>query len=245
MAEQQEFSWEVEQFRLTLFRFPGTSMDVQSLWQEIGDIALEDVKQKPALGVTSLEGSGKLGRYILATDNQRLDFIAHKLQLEPDLPVIGKLEEALPEFVNQAERLIGKVSGILRVAVSFSLLSRTSDKIQSYSLLSHLLPSVDIDIEDSSDFLYQINRPRTSNVVEGLSINRLSKWGAVKISFPQFVPGLLAISNASPMLEAIKLDLDINSALERVDEIPTEKLHELMIELIGLAVEISQKGDIK
>ena len=64
-----------------------------------------------------------------------------------------------------------------------------------YRELGRFLPAVRLD-EDSSDFSYQINRPRRSTVIPELSVNRLSKWSVGK--FQAFVASETGIAVSEP-----------------------------------------------
>lgn len=120
----------------------------------------------------------------------------------------------------------------------------------SYNRLSYYLP-FDLD-EDSSDFLYQINRPRKISSVESFecSVNRLSKWSASKWSVSLFAgsgsdPSQLTQYITKPTQFAVRLELDINTAADFVGELDSEKLPHIFRELVELGKEIANKGDIK
>ena len=113
--------------------------------------------------------------------------------------------------------------------------------------MSALLP-FQLDPEHSSDFAYQINRPRKSERgLQCLKINRLSKWSVIllqgfQISVGQGVPKLLPV--AVPQA-ACCLQLDINTDEDHQTEFPRENIVAIFEELVESAQEIATKGDIR
>jgi len=118
------------------------------------------------------------------------------------------------------------------------------NRAAGYRNLSRYLPAVRLDPEGSQDFYYQINRPRRSTVVDGLQINRLSKW-----SVAQFVPITLMLTPQSVQSgvgageEACRIEVDVNTAPHGNAELPSARLPEVFGELVRLGEEIVSKGD--
>ena len=112
------------------------------------------------------------------------------------------------------------------------------DRASAYLRLSDYVP-LTLDPE-SSDFLYQINLPVQSQTgIEGLRINRLSKWGATMSNTIAIVSGAARVV-ATPVF-AIRLELDINTAPE-IGAIPQERRIEIFRELVQLGQEIADRG---
>ena len=162
------------------------------------------------------------------------------------LPTLGPLPDSLESFRKVAEKWLNVSPDITRLAFGAVLVIKVADLPSAYQELSQFLPNVSLDKTDSPDFLYQINRPRTSELREGLRINRLSKWSVTQT-------GTIAINigpSAGPTLEsgspqsACRLELDINTSAESLTPIPQDKTQVLFKELIELGSEIADKGDI-
>src|SRR5579883_498244 len=66
-----------------------------------------------------------------------------------------------------------------RIAHYVIALLPAADRIEAYRLLDDLIPSVDVQPEETSDFFYAINRPAKSRVVPNLKINRITRWSAM------------------------------------------------------------------
>ena len=125
-------------------------------------------------------------------------------------------------------------------------LQPVKDLHTGYIEISKYLPDVKFISEGSSDFLFQISRPRVSiSGIKGLRINRLTKWSVASINALQF-------SLSSPPLKyreglksfACRLELDINTAQDFKGELNREQLPQIFKELVEIGKEISIKGDI-
>ncbi len=116
-------------------------------------------------------------------------------------------------------------------------------------LLNKLLPKIDIDTEHSSDFLYQVNRPRLATFdSHSVKINRLSKW------LVQVVVSHTFTISAKDMLQApsnvvatprnyCRAELDVNTDAE-ISNLPPEHLSGIWNKLVEYVREILLKGDI-
>jgi len=137
---------------------------------------------------------------------------------------------------------------VVRLAYGATLFEPVPDRQTGYRRLSQLVP-VQIDPVGSEDFLYQINRPRTSRTgLPGLTINRLSKWSVA--AFQNFVlmftipPVQPAQPQAGRPEIACRIELDINTAPSYTNELPHERLGEIFRELIDVGSEIADRGDV-
>src|SRR5436190_1193852 len=73
-----------------------------------------------------------------------------------------------------------QVAPITRLAFGAVLAQPTEDRHSGYVQIAKYLPSIRLDVDGSSDFLFQINRPRPSRVgIENLLINRLARWSVL------------------------------------------------------------------
>ena len=122
-----------------------------------------------------------------------------------------------------------------------------ASKVEANTELARFLPTVDLS-PNSSDFLYQINRPRQLTLPgsPNLMVNRISKWSVVR-----WRRGVISASGGqvtmSPTVDATayRLELDINTDASFKGELPHERLGEVFEFLVRLGVEISQRGDIE
>lgn len=135
-----------------------------------------------------------------------------------------------------------------RIAFGTVMVHPVRSKETGYNKLNGLLQSVKIE-EGSSDFFYQINKPRISSCIEDLSINRLSKWSVAEMH-----PVLFKVSPSDDeQPKAFKgeksvvcrLELDINSSQKYSGKLEGQIINNLFDELVSLGREISKHGDIK
>ena len=116
-----------------------------------------------------------------------------------------------------------------------------------YELIANYLPNVKLDPIGSSDFLYQINRTRNSQLgISDLEINRLSKWSVVKRGLARIdiLPEARVSLFPSSETFSCRLELDVNTSGDYKNDIPSEKLADVFHELVDFAKEIALKGDI-
>jgi hypothetical protein len=136
---------------------------------------------------------------------------------------------------------------IKRLAFAGALVTPVDDRRSAYERLNQYLRWVDID-PGSSDFLYRINRPRPSNSgVTGLTINRLTTWGAMVFTLQRgvLIMGDPAIHHhdRGPELFATLAELDINTSADRQEGLPRERLGQIFTELTDVALDIASHGD--
>ena len=108
------------------------------------------------------------------------------------------------------------------------MLLDVNSREEGYRTLSNYL---EFDLDPKSfDFNYQINRPRVSNALSGVAINRLSRW-----SVRSHQTGTLVVtsmeSELGPKKYQCRLEVDINTHPETSDLSPRAKLSELLDEM--------------
>jgi hypothetical protein len=161
----------------------------------------------------------------------------------------------LRPFPESAERFVALMSPwlsdqcppIKRLGFAGSLIQDSPSHPDAYRLLGCYLPAVKVD-PNSYDFQYRINRKRPSKIVQGLSINRLTLWSALKVSSfvqtvrlgeePQAAPTIIGPSRFAAMVA-----FDVNSDGERPDDLPPLTRMDLFRELNTMAKEIAAFGD--
>jgi hypothetical protein len=132
-----------------------------------------------------------------------------------------------------------------RLAFGCVLTHPAEDRAEGYRWIANLLPSITLDPERSFDFNYAINRPRPTHTdIDGLVINRLSKWSVAKLrsihlQLSQGPKALLA-----PELIACRLEVDINTAPEFSGEFSANNSEPIVYELIELGTEIATAGEL-
>src|SRR5262249_9107031 len=130
----------------------------------------------------------------------------------------------------------------VRLAFGAILKTPVGNREEGYGVLQKFLPSVRLDPAASSDFMYQINRPREvkfGNV--SILINRLSRWAVEIVETRHLSPG-------QPLMASqefrCNLELDINTSPDFQGELPQRKVREIFETLVDFGREIALEGDI-
>ena len=246
-------NWVVESHRLTLFRFPGTSFDVEGAWRAIAGREPDELTKKAATGKVSASGVLEGGRLLVQHDPLRVDLVYLAVQAEDEVgsrfPELGPVGQQTEFFVNLTMNFLHEAPDALRLAYGLVLGEQATSKVDAYLQLGKRLPTVKLDAENSTDFSYQINRPRSSRVLPDLSVNRLSQWACNQLVHQMFVVQNGARLEALPSRESevayrCRLELDLSTSQDRREALPADRVPDLFMELVELAREISEKGDV-
>lgn len=236
--------WLVEGLRVTAFTKPNEITPKQTWWSDLFGEEPEERTEKIKDRLTIEEGPYKNGNLIFVVHPIRIDwrYAATNQDENPgEFSNIGELLPALEVFQDLMEQWLSLESlpPITRLAFGAVLLNPADDIIEGYNTLSQYLP-FSIDTENTSDFLYQINRRRDSKAVPDLAINRLSKWSVVSLTRLQIAPGPVV---QFPLHTACRLEFDINTVPDPELEIENNVLASLLDEFIRLGTEIVETGD--
>lgn len=239
--------WKAESLRMTAFPSPGSVLGEPPNWWEtaVGEPPENRVSQ-PKVAVTQEQGRFSTGVLTLISQPGRIDW----LLTGPDkAEVVGPFEESVETFVPLIIRWFGDAPTLQRMAFGAVLRLPVKDRTDGYQKLSSYLHHVELDPEGSTEFLYQINRPRKSRSgIETLSINRLSKWS---VAFTQQATYMVQSPEAAQFQltnlqkdSYCRLELDINTAPDIQGDLPATDLPEILNELVELGREIATNGDI-
>lgn len=245
-------SWVVQLLRISAFPVAGVPVADPTFWWEatIGS-APDSMTNKPKDGLVQLNGLlDDTAQLILNCQPDRIDWQLSPVET-PDLsrkyPAIDNFETILPKFIEIINRWLElPYPELQRFALGVVLLKEVSNRVSGYKEIAKFLPAVKIDAEGSTDFTYSINRPRASKLgIEGLTINRLSKWAVMVFKvfrFPVAAPEGVKFADKETYL--CHLELDINTALDMA-KLPRERMKDIFAELVNLAKEIATEGDVK
>ncbi len=243
------FAWTL---RITVFPSPpDEEFDSSGWWLELMEAPPDTHVSKPAMRVLQDEGRFLDGELSLALSPGRIDLVLQqdksKMFEEDTVPTLGAMDEALAPFVELGERLIALESFpcIKRLAFAPVFLLPVDSHVSGYSRLNDYLPCVELDGENSSDFLYRINRPRPSSTgIDGLVINRVAQWSVFLFRreiFAQKNPAE-SLVKMEP-LYACKVGLDINTSAEFEEDLPRDRHMAILAELVQMAKELCVNGD--
>jgi len=245
-------SWQVLSMRLTAFPAEAIKTEGQSWWPDLVGYDPETVVSRPKAGQYRAEGEFEGRQLLLSVRADRIDWNLAAIGKAPEeesatLPLSGSFPEVLGSFIKIANPWLAVSTPITRLAFGGVLVQPIENRRSGYVRIGGYLPSVALDPDGSSDFLYQINRPRPSKTgIESLHINRLTKWSV--LLFHRFSVALQKTAITTVGLgsgdSACRLEVDINTAPDFEGVLPAEKLPDILQELVDLAREIATKGDI-
>jgi hypothetical protein len=247
----ESVDWQAESFRLTAFLSPSAQISEQDWWKILTSEVPDRKTSEPKIGLQQEEGKFKdekiEGNLVLTVQPTRVDW-----QLVPLLdmftsgfPTLGSFADSLESFLTLMLRWTELAPSIQRLAFGSVLTKSVNSSKEGYQWVSSYLP-FDLD-EDSSDFLYQINRPIKSKFIKNpdLFINRLSKWSVNLLAGFDFDPiRPEQYISRSPQF-SVRLELDINTTTNLSAELNSEQLPQVFQELVELGKEIAIQGDRK
>ena len=253
-------AWRVESLRLTAFPSPSAQIIEPTWWHDLRGEEPESRISQPRRGGLKEEGPFADGNLILGVEPTRIDWfytpIVDKKQESEGFLTIGPLQDAIRVFAQLMNRWfeLETCPTVQRLALGSVMLEPVQDRQTGYQRIMQYLSSVQIDIDNASDFLYQINLRRNSTVLPGLNINRLARWSVlvqqrismqlVPIPESMQVPSMPAHGSLGPRYHACRLELDINTVPEFPGEFERRQLSSVFQELIDFTVEIANRGDI-
>ena len=240
-------AWQAEILRLTMFRNPGDLSGRSVRWESIGGTEPEMQSSKPKQGERLESGPFEGGKLLLQVQPDRIDWLyvpdrAKESETEPPESFLASIDR----FSKPMNRWLHDYPSAPRIAFGAVLNLPVKDREEGYSRISEFLP-FSVDAEASSDFLYQINRFRESKTIQGLRINRLSKW-SVGILMMQMVHFSTPDRGVTLFPEGdrhrCRIELDINTQPGFPEVISGDGLPALFAELVHLGKEIVREGDI-
>jgi hypothetical protein len=244
-------TWQASMLRLTAFPVVGSRISPEVYWSEMVGVPPDDVTSRPKSGQHQQTGIFEGRRLVLNIQPDRLDWVvtpAMEPSEEPEsMPTAGSFAEAYASFERLSLSWLGIAPPITRLAFGAVLIQPVHDRRTGYMEIAKYLPSVKLDPEGSSDFLYQINRPRNAlTPFRGLRINRLTKWSVAFFGRFNVDLGKTEITSKGYLFQecACRLELDINTVPEFTEELSKDHVGALFHELVALAKEIADKGDV-
>lgn len=239
----------MEFLRLTAFLHPEERPIEPTWWADVTNVQPEQRTSKPARG--EFQDSGLLGTANLSLSvlPGRVDWLLFPGPFEPTVDLVavinsvGLFPDQFGDFIALMGRWLRNAPRILRLAFGAVVLDPVDSKEAGYRKLADYLPGVQINSAGSEDFLYQINRPRTSRTIPALRVNRLSKWSVAY--FQRFRLGMLLPSaQLGDRTHACRIELDMSTPVEHLQALPGDRLGDLFRELADLAAEVVSSGDI-
>lgn len=248
-----EIPWQVEQLRCTAFLLPLFDVSVEPVFRTLAESDPLQVSENRQQAIETAGGSLDGFKLEVVKVPGRLDIILHSKEesIAPSgVAVLGSWIEIVSLFSSRVLGWLRSEPQLQRLALGAIVLDEVRDRMTGYKVLNELLPKIDIDVQHSSDFFYQINRPRlaTFNGGPSLKINRLSKWSVAAVVTQRFT-----LSTQEPLQRPTNLvgslqnycraELDLSTDAE-IPELPAAHIEAIWEKFVDFAREILLKGDI-
>ena len=252
---QELDSWQALRVRSTTFLPADEDIDEASLWGSVVGGSPEEEQRRPGEGLLQQVGTLSGLVVVLRIVHPRIDWFIQPRSQARRAPSdvsdweLMPFEDAVQTIAELSSTWFSDVNRVNRIAFGANLVRPADDLPQACSALMTQLCGVNIDIEGSLDFLYQVNRPRQSSILGELTINRLSKWAImVEATSNLLLPGNIGsgemLFRQGTRRYASSLELDINTSADRTLGSSSSDLSRIFEELTTLGKQISLEGDV-
>ena len=236
--------WGTEQLRLTVFPDKGRPASLaRDWWNAITGTPPEKITEEPRTGTVQLQGRFEGAPLLMHADEKRLDI--RQLFVEPRTSpaALPLFTDVLPPFANLAVRWLNLDTRppIQRLAFGAVVMKPSARIEDCRDVLDNYLPSIDMQTTELRDFLYQVNRRRSSKTISDLEVNRLMKWSVEHIQEIAVTAGSRVA--VATLTFGSRLEVDINSDSEHAGSLRPNSLVPLFEEFVGLADRIMTVGD--
>jgi len=221
--KQHQVPWQPYQLRFSLIGLEDgvAKPDLSDLFGvEVEDTTYagpqKDLRQSAMLGA---------GQLTLSATQARIDFVWQSLPPTGEFFRLGDLQEAVPHLLNPIRALIGGHSWG-RVAFGAVCGARVSDRIEGYGQLNERLAEVEVNGENSADFLYQVNKPvQVQCGTRSILLNRLHKWNVARIKFLGMFPDIESVDALPAFADVLvsQVTIDFNTSSESVARLSGEE----------------------
>lgn len=239
--------WKVQSLRVTVFLHSEVASIPSVLeWEHLTGAKPENVMNRGQQQVQ--EGPLRPGRLLLQKQMGRLDVIYGGFprpdEAEDPVATLGNLEEAWNGLRAITPALLKSLGPVVRLALGTELVQPAETTQAAYRILVDHIRSQSFELQGGQEFVYQINRPRKSEVSPPLLLNRLTRWNASSWQPVAFELGAGPRVLTGPPKVGAVITTDINTDSDRTTPLQPDKLSVLLEELLNLTAEIRDKGDI-
>lgn len=239
-------NWNSENLRLSIFLTPNSVPNTNTWWKEVVGAEPDTISQQPKNGLIQYIGLFNENTQLTLTIRpERIDWLLTISEVQSrsiELPIIDlriNIFNVIAPKLNSW--LESSCPPCVRLAWGEVLLEKVNGKNEAYTKLQPYLPSVKLDIENSSEFNYSINRPKSFN---NINYNRISRWSVIKLCQLNINVVNEQLSRRTNETFACRLEIDISTNANTLKELPNNKIPEIFSKLTTLAKEISDDGDI-
>jgi hypothetical protein len=241
--------WTAEALRLSLFCVENVKI-ASADWKAITDQEEPQTQQNLAAR-RSLVGPFQGGVLNLSAVASRVDCVL--LPKSPSetidegyVPTVGPWGVAVQDFSKATSAwLMAFEQPIYRLAFAGSLLAKCAGLQDAYTQLLALLQSVKGDPQRMRELIYRVSWPLNSTVVNGLPLHRITTWTALQIQLQLMVQtGIKTMTTEIPPTHVVRLEFDHSTDSERTKPFDRPTLVPIYEELVALASENAEKGEV-
>jgi hypothetical protein len=220
------------------------------LWQELVGEPPEAEQSQPRQQVRVQTGPWRGGVLQLSTNPMGVVWAAAPSPGADGLPDLDKwpVMDIVPAFTELTRPWLKSTEvSFRRVGFGLNAVLSVPDRISAYHILSDLVASVKIDADRTSELFYQINRPVSSQVLGNeIRLNRLMKWSSpvFRVAAMQVMPTGVTPSGLVSEQHYAGLDNDVNTPAERVESLDRGLLGPIYDELVEMALENLEFGEL-
>jgi hypothetical protein len=162
------------------------------------------------------------------------------------VPTVGAWPAACMEFQKATfDWLAGIEQPIFRIAFGGTILAKCQTPKDAYKQLLILLRSVRGDPDKMRDLNFRVNWPINSGAVENLTLNRITSWSVLQIQLQLMTQtGAKTVVSDTPVTSVIRFEFDHNTDADRNLPFDRKALAPIYNELVALALENAEKGEV-
>ena len=251
MNEHNAVEWQAALLRMTVFHAPVVQLDVLESWALVDENLPAERNSKPreAEETAQSEIAFRDGTASLTLRSQpgRLDWMLRPTQGQGSITIdalaaIGPFSESLTRFTELLSPWLSRTElPIRRVALGTTAVVSAKDQRDGYETMSHLVPFA--FGENDSDFIYRINKPRASVVLDESPINCVRTWSVIRVQVSEV---RLSSDRAASEMRAVEVDpefycrleTDVNTSADREDDLPQGQLVQVWNELSDATLDV-------
>ncbi len=241
--------WIAETLRVSLFSTNKVSL-TDADWKKITGQDEAEAQQK-VIGRRTMVGPYLDSLLSVSAVGARVDCVlSPKPPTEPleegYVPCVGAWPTVCNEFVNGTADWVGNFQApVARMAFGATLLGRCADRQSAYKTLIGLLKTVQGDPERMRDLIIRVNWPVNSTSVNGLILNRITQWAVFEMHIQLTIPTIAQpLIDDTPPTFVIRLELDHNTDAKWTASFDQNRLVPIYNELVQLALENTEKGEV-
>ncbi|HYM30439.1 MAG TPA: hypothetical protein VEU47_04020 [Candidatus Cybelea sp.] len=247
--------WQANLLRLTVF-LQAPLQDTTTVWHDFAaaDPEVDEFRSREGMR-RQFGGFGGAALEVQASA-PRIDFLltpAAPTDTPPGPPsfpptVFGAAGEKLGLFCEAVRGWLAEATpNTLRIAFGAILMIPVSSRAEGYGYLSRLLQSVEVDADTTEELLYRVNRPKQSQTNGSLRLNRIMTWSCLR--FRAFTTAGAMPGPGIPTLRLgeehfVRLEVDNSTPAERSEPLETSQVGAIYDELVRMAIENAENGEL-